>query len=122
MILLMTAMVAERSAEGAEPSASRKPGDAVGGVAYRRAAMASTDLASPQVRSPHGDAPIVSPGGDGRRVTVARLYGPVTTWSLGAAALAAIGQTLGTVVAGRVAAAPSATLVGLLALCVVGGA
>jgi len=51
-----------------------------------------------------------------------RLRGPVAGLSLLGLALAALAQTLGTVVAGRLAEGPTGTLVGLLALCVVGGA
>src|SRR5207248_6353336 len=57
-----------------------------------------------------------------RRITAARLYGPVTWWCLAAAATAAIGYAAGTVVVGRLAARPSGLLVTLLGLCVVGGA
>jgi ABC-type multidrug transport system fused ATPase/permease subunit len=57
-----------------------------------------------------------------RQITLARLRGPVTWWSLAAAAVAAAGFALGTVVAGRLAVRPTAWLVELLALCVVGGA
>ena len=59
---------------------------------------------------------------DSRRVALSRLAGPVTGWALAAAAVAAVGQTAGTVVAGQVAEGPTATLVWLLALAVVGGA
>jgi ATP-binding cassette, subfamily B, bacterial len=57
-----------------------------------------------------------------RRITLARLRGAVTWWCLAAAAVAAIGYAVGTVIAGRLAARPSGLLVELLALCVVGGA
>lgn len=53
---------------------------------------------------------------------LSRVRGPVTTWCLVLAGLAAVGQTAGTVVAGRLAEGPTATLVQLLALFVVGGA
>ncbi|MDQ1696872.1 MAG: ATP-binding cassette, subfamily bacterial, partial [Frankiaceae bacterium] len=71
------------------------------------------------------DALQVGPAGtasDPRRITLARLRGAVTWWSLAAAAVAAVGFALGTVVAGRIAVRPSMRLVELLALCVVGGA
>lgn len=71
------------------------------------------------------DAPQVVPSPQGagvRRVTFARLRGAVTWWCLAAAAVAAIGYAAGTVVAGRLAVAPSGRLVELLAVCVVGGA
>ncbi|MGN6330527.1 MAG: ATP-binding cassette domain-containing protein [Motilibacteraceae bacterium] len=51
-----------------------------------------------------------------------RLRRPAAVWAFAAAALAALGETFGTVVAGRLAEHPSAVLVQLLALCVVGGA
>jgi ABC-type multidrug transport system fused ATPase/permease subunit len=57
-----------------------------------------------------------------RKVDFARLRGVVTWWSLAAAAVAAIGQTAGTIVAGRIAEDPTGLLVTLLALCVVGAA
>jgi ABC-type multidrug transport system fused ATPase/permease subunit len=65
----------------------------------------------------------LSPADDGaRRITLARLRGPVTWWCVAAAAVAAIGYAAGTVFAGRLAVGPSGQLVGLLALCVLGGA
>lgn len=57
-----------------------------------------------------------------RRVDLSRLRGPVTWWSLAAAAVAAVGQTAGTLVVGRLAERPTAMLVMLLVLCVVGAA
>lgn len=57
-----------------------------------------------------------------RQVTLARLRGWATGVALTASAIGALGRTLGTVVAGRLAANPSTRLVGLLALCVVGAA
>ncbi len=60
--------------------------------------------------------------GGSRRIDLARLRGAVTRWSLAAAAVAAVGQTAGTVVAGRVAERPSSLLVTVLGLCVVGAA
>ncbi|CAA9327481.1 MAG: FIG00864516: hypothetical protein [uncultured Frankineae bacterium] len=56
------------------------------------------------------------------RIGLGRLRGPVTWLSLTAAAVAAVGQTAGTVVAGRLAESPSAALVGALALALVGAA
>lgn len=53
---------------------------------------------------------------------LSRVRGRTTTWCLVLAGLAALGQTAGTVVAGRLAEGPTAALVQLLALCVVGGA
>jgi len=60
--------------------------------------------------------------GRSRRVDLSRLRGPVTWWSLAAAAVAAVGQTAGTLVVGRLAERPTAMLVMLLVLCVVGAA
>ncbi|WP_022916950.1 ATP-binding cassette domain-containing protein [Ruania albidiflava] len=57
-----------------------------------------------------------------RRVDLRRLRRPATALALIGSASAAIGQTYGTVVAGDLAEGPSAALVGLLALCVVGAA
>ena len=57
-----------------------------------------------------------------RQVGLARLRAWTTGVALTASAIGAIGRTLGTVVAGLLAANPSTRLVGLLALCVVGAA
>ncbi len=57
-----------------------------------------------------------------RRVDWRRLRGRAAGFAVAAAAVAALGQALGTVLAGRIADHPSATLVGWLALCVVGAA
>jgi ATP-binding cassette subfamily B protein len=57
-----------------------------------------------------------------RQVGLARLRGTTSAWALVAAGIAALGQTGGTVVAGRLAEEPTAFLVGLLALAVVGAA
>ncbi|WP_028659558.1 ATP-binding cassette domain-containing protein [Nocardioides insulae] len=57
-----------------------------------------------------------------RRVDWRRLRGRVTVAALIASALAALGQSLGTVVAGQLAEDPSSTLIWLLTLCVVGAA
>src|SRR4051794_18969654 len=85
--------------------------------------MDGTDLVSSPTRTdPLAGTPEQPEDPVGRGITLARLRGPATAWSLIAAAAAAIGQTIGTVVAGRVAAGPTATLVMALALCVVGGA
>ncbi len=65
---------------------------------------------------------VASPDEGRRRVDLARLRGRVARWSLTAAAVAAVGQTAGTVVAGRLAERPTATLVTLLAAFVVGAA
>ena len=57
-----------------------------------------------------------------RRLGVDRLRSPAAAWAVGLATVAAVAQTLGTVVAGRLAERPTADLVTLLALCVVGAA
>jgi len=61
-------------------------------------------------------------GGPSREIGWRRLGGPVSVVALVAAALGAVGQALGTVVAGRLAEDPSGALIELLALCVVGAA
>ncbi|MEV6891905.1 ABC transporter ATP-binding protein, partial [Kribbella sp. NPDC051137] len=57
-----------------------------------------------------------------RRVDWRRLRGPGSTLALAAAGVASLGSTLGSVVAGHLAARPSWRLVGLLMVCLVGGA
>ena len=57
-----------------------------------------------------------------RRVDVRRLKSPVAAAALAASAVGAVGMTLGTVVAGRLAEDPSRGLVWLLAICLVGAA
>src|SRR5690348_6912627 len=69
--------------------------------------------------TPPGRSPADS---SARRIDLARLRGPVAWWSVVAAALAAVGYAVGTIVAGRLAVHPSADKVALLALAVVGGA
>ncbi|WP_182524403.1 ATP-binding cassette domain-containing protein [Nocardioides dongkuii] len=67
--------------------------------------------------------PVVPPtDSPARRVDWRRLRGRVAGIALVGSMLAAIGQTLGTVVAGQIAEDPAPGLVGLLALCVVGAA
>ena len=56
------------------------------------------------------------------QVGLARLRGRLSALALAAAGIAAVGQTAGTVVAGRLAEDPTAMLVALLALAVVGAA
>ncbi|PVG84755.1 ABC transporter [Nocardioides gansuensis] len=72
----------------------------------------------------HASAPPSSgpPDDPARTVDWRRLQGPVVVAALVAAAVGAIGTALGSVVAGRLAAHPSAELVGWLALCLVGAA
>ncbi|WP_110206366.1 ATP-binding cassette domain-containing protein [Nocardioides daejeonensis] len=60
------------------------------------------------------------PADPSRSVDWRRLRSPVAAAALTCAAIAALGTTLGTVVAGRLAEDPSRALVALLALCVVG--
>lgn len=63
--------------------------------------------------------PAVDPS---RRVDLRRLSSPVATAALAASAVGAVGMTLGTVVAGRLAENPSRSLVWLLAICLIGAA
>lgn len=79
-----------------------------------------TDLLAP-LPDAHTTAP--SPPADpARRIDWRRLRGPASAFALAASAVASLGSTLGSVVAGLLAAQPSWRLVGLLMLCVVGGA
>ena len=72
---------------------------------------------------PTQTAPDTAPApGPERTVDWRRLRTPVAVWALAASALAAIGIALGSLVAGRLAEQASASLVQLLALCIVGGA
>ncbi len=57
-----------------------------------------------------------------RELGWARLRGPASTLAITVAALGALGQALGTVVAGSIAEDPTSLLVALLALCLAGGA
>src|SRR5262245_24799013 len=79
--------------------------------------MSTTQLAAARVVS--GPAPDPEPA---RTVDWRRLRGPVATVALVACAIAAIGTSLGSVVAGRLAEHATTSLVGLLAACVVGAA
>lgn len=72
--------------------------------------------------APAGGTTGAVPVEDSRVVDWRRLRSRVAGWSLVALFVAAVGQALGTVVAGRLAADPSRDLVLLLALCVVGAA
>ncbi len=77
----------------------------------------TTTLTRPDAR----ERPAV--GGDpARRVDWRRLRTPAAGFAVGAVALAALGQALGTVVAGRIADHPTGTLVAWLAVFVVGAA
>src|SRR5690348_4882039 len=66
-------------------------------------------------------SPAPPPGPDST-VDWRRLRGPVATWALLACAVAAVGTSLGSLVAGHLAEHATGTLVGLLAACVVGAA
>ena len=62
------------------------------------------------------------PADPSRRLDWRRLRGPVAAVALLALTLGAVGTALGTVVAGRLAEDPTAALLALLAICVVGAA
>jgi len=79
--------------------------------------VSSTQLES--VRTAPAGQPPSGPRGN---VDWRRLRGPVATWALLACAVAAVGTSLGSVVAGRLAEHSTGTLVGWLAACVVGAA
>jgi ABC-type multidrug transport system fused ATPase/permease subunit len=81
--------------------------------------MTVTTTRDESTQTPRATPPTVDPS---RRVDLRRLKSPVTTAALAASAVGAVGMTLGTVVAGRLAEHPSRALVWLLALCVVGAA
>ncbi|WGX95487.1 ABC transporter ATP-binding protein [Nocardioides sp. L-11A] len=78
-------------------------------------------MTSTLTRTVTTDRPTVS-GDPARRVDWRRLRTPAAGFAVGAVALAALGQALGTVVAGRIADHPTQTLVGWLAFFVVGAA
>jgi len=73
---------------------------------------------------PDPEAPTRRPSGrdTARTVDWRRLRSPAAAAALACAAVAAVALTLGTVIMGWLAEAPSARLVGILAACVVGGA
>src|SRR6476619_3928088 len=68
-----------------------------------------------------GPTPATPPDRD-RTVDWRRLRSPVAAWALLACAIAAVGTSLGSLVAGPLTKHATATLVGLLATCVVGAA
>ncbi len=72
--------------------------------------------------TPPSEKPAPAPRPPERRVDWRRLRGPVAGVALVASAVGALGQTAGTVVAGRLADDPTSRLVWLLALCVIGAA
>ncbi|WP_148239281.1 ATP-binding cassette domain-containing protein [Ruania zhangjianzhongii] len=80
-------------------------------------------MTSTATRTP-STTPVVPPASldPARRVDWRRLRRPAAAVALIGSAIAAIGQTYGTVVAGRIAENPTAALVLLLASCVVGAA
>ncbi|MCR1784370.1 ABC transporter ATP-binding protein/permease [Nocardioides carbamazepini] len=78
-------------------------------------------MTSTLTRTVTSDRPRVS-GDPARRVDWRRLRTPAAGFAVGAVALAALGQALGTVVAGRIAEHPTQTLVVWLAVFVVGAA
>ena len=66
---------------------------------------------------------VAAPAHDaGRTVDWRRLRNPVSVWALVACAIAAVGSSLGSLVAGHLAEQATASLVELLAVCVVGAA
>ena len=84
--------------------------------------MTSTETLPDTDSSAQPDAPASPPVDPARLVSWRRLRGPIALAALIASALGALGQTLGTVVAGQLAADPTKGLVWLLAVFVVGAA
>ncbi|HET7399423.1 MAG TPA: ABC transporter ATP-binding protein [Intrasporangium sp.] len=78
-------------------------------------------MTSAQLESRRVVAPAPPPGAH-RTVDWRRLRNPVSAWALVACAVAAVGSSLGSLLAGRLAEHATAPLVELLALCVVGAA
>src|SRR3954453_1233054 len=74
------------------------------------------------VIAPDQERSTPAPVDPSRSVDARRLRSPLAAAALAASAVGAVGVTLGTVVAGRLAEHPSRGLVWLLALCVVGAA
>lgn len=81
--------------------------------------MSTTELAA---QSRAGATPAGGPSEPGRGVDWRRLRGPVAVVALVACGVAAVGTSLGSLVAGRLAEDASTRLIELLALCVVGAA
>jgi ABC-type multidrug transport system fused ATPase/permease subunit len=70
------------------------------------------------------DQPLPAPEGTdpSRRIDASRMKSPVAMAALAASAVGAVGMTLGTVVAGKLAEDPTRSLVGWLAICLLGAA
>ncbi len=81
--------------------------------------MTVTTTRAPAPDEQRATPPAIDPS---RRVDLRRLSSPVAAAALAASAVGAVGMTLGTVVAGRLAEHPSRGLVWLLAICLVGAA
>src|SRR4051795_7418029 len=79
-------------------------------------------LTTTPVTTPDQERPTGARVDPSRSVDARRLRSPLAAAALGASAVGAVGVTLGTVVAGRLAGHPARGLVGLLASCVVGAA
>src|SRR3954453_1957724 len=79
-------------------------------------------LTTTPVITPDQERPTRARVDPSRSVDARRLRSPLAAAALGASAVGAVGVTLGTVVAGRLAEHPSRGLVWLLASCVVGAA
>ena len=80
--------------------------------------MTDTLMTDPaRLGQPPSDSPLDDPR---RRVDWRRLRAPIVLVALVCAAVAAVATTLGTVIAGRLAEAPSGALVGVLAACLIG--
>src|SRR5690348_8132010 len=75
-----------------------------------------------QLSTEHAVRTSPTPPAPHRTVDWRRLRGPVALWSLVACGVAAVGSSLGSVVAGRLAEHATTTLVWLLTACVVGAA
>lgn len=65
-------------------------------------------------------APVEPAQGEHRQVDLRRLRSPVALVAIGALAVAGVGQALGSLVAGRLAEDPTARLVAVLAVCLLG--
>ena len=75
-----------------------------------------------QATTPDQQRPAPAGVDPSRRIDARRMKSPVAMAALTASAVGAIGMTLGTVVAGKLAEDPTRSLVWLLAICVVGAA